>query len=281
MRNHTLVAALSVGVFGLGLAVADRAGAEVPATEVAHRGYSGWGAPESTHASMRHAIKKGFAGVEFDVRLTEDGRAVLMHDATVDRTTNCTGAVTSFTLAELQKCDASSPTVSARVPTLLGTMQYIDTFDWDGVVFIHVKVKLDSSAAAGLVKAARELTDGERRVIFVVENPGDEKPLRAAGWDGFHEGAAQNDMPHAAGTLSNNYDVERFGFMVHTEADWSATGFAQVVIAYGYGTGAAAATITPERAERVHAEGSLLLGVVGFPQGEAELRAAGADGALV
>lgn len=73
---------------------------------VAHRGYSA-AAPENTIASCNAA--RGYANmVEFDVRTTSDNQLVLMHDATVDRTTNGTGTVEAMTFAELRQLDAGS-----------------------------------------------------------------------------------------------------------------------------------------------------------------------------
>ncbi|MEE8306055.1 MAG: glycerophosphodiester phosphodiesterase family protein, partial [Gammaproteobacteria bacterium] len=73
---------------------------------VAHRGYS-VAAPENTIASCNAA--RGFADmVEFDVRDTADGYLILMHDATVDRTTDGIGSVPSMTFNELRALDAGS-----------------------------------------------------------------------------------------------------------------------------------------------------------------------------
>ncbi len=69
----------------------------------AHRGGSSE-APENTLASIKHGVAVGADVVEFDVRTTSDGAFVLMHDATLDRTTNCSGAVSSRTLAQLASC---------------------------------------------------------------------------------------------------------------------------------------------------------------------------------
>lgn len=73
---------------------------------VAHRGGSGL-APENTLEAFTHALEAWGADVlELDVRATADGEAVVIHDATVDRTTDGTGPVSSFTLAGLQELDA-------------------------------------------------------------------------------------------------------------------------------------------------------------------------------
>lgn len=67
---------------------------------VAHRG-GGALAPENTLAAMRLGASMGFKGVEFDVMLAGDGTPVVIHDETVDRTTDGRGAVPKMTYAEL------------------------------------------------------------------------------------------------------------------------------------------------------------------------------------
>ena len=62
--------------------------------------------PENTRRSFRRALELGVAAVELDVQLTRDGRLAVIHDETLDRTTNGRGLVRDFTLAELQKLDA-------------------------------------------------------------------------------------------------------------------------------------------------------------------------------
>lgn len=78
-----------------------------PCDIVAHRGFS-YIAPENTLSAIRAAVKAGSTGCEFDVYRSKDGTVVLMHDKTVDRTTNGRGEVTELTLAELSKLDAGS-----------------------------------------------------------------------------------------------------------------------------------------------------------------------------
>ena len=62
--------------------------------------------PENTLRSFRRALEMGVAAVELDVQLTKDGRLAVIHDETLDRTTNGHGAVKDFTLAELKQLDA-------------------------------------------------------------------------------------------------------------------------------------------------------------------------------
>ncbi|MBD0382269.1 glycerophosphodiester phosphodiesterase family protein [Paenibacillus sedimenti] len=70
-----------------------------------HRGYKST-FPENTLLAFREALALGVGMLEFDLRLTQDGVVVVIHDETVDRTTNGTGPVDSLTLAEIQRLDA-------------------------------------------------------------------------------------------------------------------------------------------------------------------------------
>lgn len=87
----------------------------------AHRGGSS-AAPENTAASDEVALRAGVVWIETDVRSTQDGVPVVMHDETVDRTTDGTGAVQSLTAAQVAELDAGSWFAPAfagqRVPTL-------------------------------------------------------------------------------------------------------------------------------------------------------------------
>ncbi len=74
---------------------------------IAHRGASGQYA-EHTRAAYLRALADGADGVECDVHLSSDGQVVLMHDDTVDRTSDGTGPVAGKTLAELRALDISS-----------------------------------------------------------------------------------------------------------------------------------------------------------------------------
>ncbi len=88
---------------------------------VGHRGTVKF-APENTIAAFEKAIELGADLLEMDVRETKDGHLVLMHDATVNRTTDGRGAVAAMTLAEIKRLDAgswfSADFKGERVPTL-------------------------------------------------------------------------------------------------------------------------------------------------------------------
>lgn len=125
---HRVVGAFVAVVAGLGASIVSTgtpAGAATPQVTVyAHRGGAGL-APENTLGAFRQTHAQfGSAGVwlELDTQLTADGHLVVLHDDTLDRTTNCAGPVIHWTLAELSDCDAGEafPGWSAfePVPTL-------------------------------------------------------------------------------------------------------------------------------------------------------------------
>jgi glycerophosphoryl diester phosphodiesterase len=87
---------------------------------VAHRGLSA-SAPENTMAAFKLAAEAGCDLIEFDVHLTKDDQLVVIHDDTLERTTNGTGYVRDHTLAEIKALDASygmTPFAGERVPSL-------------------------------------------------------------------------------------------------------------------------------------------------------------------
>lgn len=61
--------------------------------------------PENTMLAFKHAVEKGVDGIEADVHLTKDGRCVIIHDATIDRTSNGLGWIKDYTYEELLKYD--------------------------------------------------------------------------------------------------------------------------------------------------------------------------------
>ena len=73
----------------------------------AHRGVSGE-APENTLAAFKAAAESGAHGIELDVQLSKDGQIVVIHDETIDRTTNGTGYVKDMTSEQLRTYDAGS-----------------------------------------------------------------------------------------------------------------------------------------------------------------------------
>ncbi len=73
----------------------------------AHRGYSGR-YPENTMLAFQKAAETGCDGIELDVQLTKDGAVVVLHDETIDRTTDGTGRVRDYTYQELCRFNAAA-----------------------------------------------------------------------------------------------------------------------------------------------------------------------------
>lgn len=73
---------------------------------IAHRGFKGK-YPENTMLSFKKAIEVGADGIEFDVQLTKDNEVVIIHDETLDRTTDGKGYLKDYTLDEIKKLNAS------------------------------------------------------------------------------------------------------------------------------------------------------------------------------
>jgi glycerophosphoryl diester phosphodiesterase len=86
----------------------------------AHRG-DNYCAPENTLPAFALAVEKGAHQIEFDLRVTRDEQLIVIHDETVDRTTDGTGKTTDLTLAEVQALDAGSwkgaQFAGTRIPT--------------------------------------------------------------------------------------------------------------------------------------------------------------------
>ncbi len=94
----------------------------------AHRGDCR-SAPENTLPAFASAVRKGAHQIEFDVKLSKDGFLVIMHDPTVDRTTNGKGEVAGLTFQQLRRLDAGSwfslRFAGTRIPTLRETLEAI------------------------------------------------------------------------------------------------------------------------------------------------------------
>ncbi len=125
----------------------------------AHRGFSS-DYPENTMLAFKKALECGVDQLETDVRVTKDGQLVLIHDATVDRTTNATGNVCDFTLDEIRKLDAGQGEV---IPTFIEFMELVKD---------HPTVTLDielKERPEQIGDKAFEITD---KILGVVESYG-------------------------------------------------------------------------------------------------------------
>jgi glycerophosphoryl diester phosphodiesterase len=101
----------------------------IPVIIEAHRGDSA-NAPENTMTAFKRAVALGVASIELDVHPALDGTLMVIHDSTVDRTTNGTGEVCSMTVKNLSSLDAGSKFapefVGEKIPTLEEVFKLLD-----------------------------------------------------------------------------------------------------------------------------------------------------------
>lgn len=120
----------------------------------AHRGASKY-APENTLAAFSLAVEQGADAIELDAKLSADGVVMVIHDQTVDRTTDGRGKVNALSMAELKKLDAGSffnPRFSGeRIPTLDEVFEIVGK-----MVFINVELTNYSSLDDSLVMLVSE-----------------------------------------------------------------------------------------------------------------------------
>ncbi len=107
--------------------------------------------PENTMRSFRRAVADGADEIELDVHLTRDGHLVVMHDKTVDRTTNGTGAIAELTFAEIRALDAG---LGEQVP------EFIEVWRDLPAIPLQVEVKDAAATAAVLEIATAEPREG-------------------------------------------------------------------------------------------------------------------------
>jgi len=94
----------------------------------AHRGASGY-FPENTMLAFQEGVKMGATGLETDVQMTKDGVLILIHDETLNRTTNGKGFVKDYTYQEIAELDAGSwykrSFRGEKIPTLRELLEFV------------------------------------------------------------------------------------------------------------------------------------------------------------
>ena len=120
---------------------------------IAHRGSKGTH-PENTFSAFREALACQADGIELDVQYTKDKALIVIHDNTVDRTTNGTGEIDSFTLAEIQQLDAGSwfnDQYSREViPSFQEVLTFLKNQRYQGV--LNIEIKADEKDYLGIEK---------------------------------------------------------------------------------------------------------------------------------
>jgi glycerophosphoryl diester phosphodiesterase len=134
---------------------------------IAHRGGSGL-APENTLAAFQQAAERWPVDMmELDVHATADGHCVVIHDDTVDRTTNGQGAVAEMRLAELKELDAGYRFEQDGAYPFRGRGARIPTLDevMDALPEMRLTIEVKAAAAQALLFAAIERHNAKGRVV--------------------------------------------------------------------------------------------------------------------
>lgn len=113
---------------------------------IAHRGASGE-EPENTLRAFEAAVAQGAQMIELDLRLTMDGHVVVIHDASLNRTTDRQGRIAKITLAEARRADAGK---GERIPTLKETLELARK---RAELYLEMK---DANAATATLREVRE-----------------------------------------------------------------------------------------------------------------------------
>jgi glycerophosphoryl diester phosphodiesterase len=162
---------------------------------IGHRGNRAH-APENTLESLRQAMALGVDAVEFDLRVTRDGALVVIHDETLDRTTNGSGPIALRTMTELKGLDAGARFTldGGRTFPWRGRGVRLSTFD-DIIESLPRElpciVELKTPAATELLRAAVRRHGIAHRIIVAGFDPAATRPLRGAG---FALGACTPDV---------------------------------------------------------------------------------------
>jgi len=161
---------------------------------IGHRGAAAY-APENTMASFHLALEQGADALEFDVRVTRDGEAVVLHDPTLERTTDAVGPIRLHTLKELDQVDAGfrfTPDAGrdypwrgkgVRIPRLRQVIEDLPA------VPLLIEVK-EPGAQDAIARVLRETGAAARAVLA----GSDWRSLQAFRAPPFHLGASQRDI---------------------------------------------------------------------------------------
>lgn len=167
---------------------------------IGHRGASAL-APENTMAAFDLAIKHRADAIEFDVKLSSDNKVVVIHDASVDRTTNGHGKISNLSISELQELDAgakfSDQFIGEKIPTLSNVFE-----SFRKQILMNVELTNYSTPFDGLIDEVAKLVkyyELENYIIFSSFLPGNLKKaqkllpevpcglLAYSGWMGFYQ----------------------------------------------------------------------------------------------
>lgn len=249
MKSYRIstVAALTASALGL---MAAPALAASPLTVIGHRGMeTTQSATENGKYAVKAALQAGAEGIEVDVRQTKDGKLVVMHDPTLDRTTTCTGEVTKLTYDQVRACQLKGG--KEKVPNVYDIAWTFSKYDSKGdKLWLHVKFKPTSKARKALFKAVDKYKLRKQVVILADE---DEMLDAFRKWSGIERAL-----------IFNQADVNQGG----REA-WEG-GF-DYAVPYRV-------SVTPELVALARSKGSKVFAVENNPVTLAQAKALGLDG---
>lgn len=149
---------------------------------VNHRGYNTI-APENTLSAFRLSAEMGFKWVELDVQWTSDGVPVILHDATIGRTSNGTGAIKDLSLAEVKQYDfgswKSEEYAGEQIPTF---EEALLCCKWAGLkIYVEIKTATLSDAKADLLASMIKGTGMSDACDFIQANSANVDALKKMG----------------------------------------------------------------------------------------------------
>lgn len=226
--------------------------------KIGHRGAAGH-EPENTMRSFVKAIKLGADAIEFDVRLSADGKIVVIHDITLDRTTNGKGLVGSFTYNELRRFDAGR---GEKIPTLeqiFGVLGKGNPWDWKPSFHIELK-------ETGMEKEVLSLIERYHLIDSVIISAFDMRERDFSKWDDlFALKRSEPDLRIALLTQAQ----ETFGIALDLSANPGKI----------YAVNPTRKIITQRMVENAHEKGvKIFVWTVNLPSEIARIKAMGVDG---
>lgn len=129
---------------------------------IGHRGGTDWGTENSVR-TVKRALERGADAVEIDIQWTKDGRTVVMHDDTMNRTTNCSGTVTKISYSKFRSCELNDGTTAPHIYEML---EEIDRQNKH--VFLHVRGLDTASKARKVVRALEKFGMNNRSDATVI-----------------------------------------------------------------------------------------------------------------
>jgi len=134
---------------------------------IAHRGASAV-APENTMSAFRRAVEMGAECIETDLHLSRDGRLVIHHDTTLNRTTSGDGLVKNYTFKELRELDAgtwfSKDFAGERLPTIEELLDYAGQADLS--LFLEIKGGAGYGVERAVISALRGRKESKAAVVL-------------------------------------------------------------------------------------------------------------------